>query len=151
MKLLHISSVYNELIEIFENKNLNYKSLNHTDHFNKFINFSRGQEYSFSYYLKFFGIETEVFYMNYFDLEKKKYLPNSKKKNNFSKLTLLENKIEEFKPDILYIQNSIFFTHQVSIKSELVKTDIISFFNGVQIHEITYFMNENFFLNSEIS
>jgi len=112
MKLLHVSSVYNELIEIFENKNQNFKSLNHTDHFNKFINFSRGQEYSFSYYLTFFGIETEVFYMNYFDLEKKKYLPNSKTKNNFSKLTLLENKIEEFKPDILYMQNSIFFTHQ---------------------------------------
>ena len=71
MKLLHVSSVYNELIEIFERRNINFENLNYTDHLNKFMNFSRGQEFSYSHYLQFYGIETNVFYINYSNLAKK--------------------------------------------------------------------------------
>lgn len=116
MKLLHVSSVYNELIEIFERRNINFENLNYTDHLNKFMNFSRGQEFSYSHYLQFYGIETNVFYINYSNLAKKKYLSLNKGNKNFSKLSLLENKIEEFKPNILYLQNSIYFTNQDIVK-----------------------------------
>ena len=50
MKLLHISSVYKDLIEVFEKQNPNFRSLNYFDHLNQFMNFSRGQEFSYSYY-----------------------------------------------------------------------------------------------------
>ena len=74
MKLLHISSIYQNLIETFEKRNPNFENLNYIDHLNKFINFSRGQEFSYAHYLQLYGIETNVFYINYFNLAKKKYL-----------------------------------------------------------------------------
>ena len=112
MKLLHISSVYKDLIEVFEKQNPNFRSLNYFDHLNQFMNFSRGQEFSYSYYLNLYGLKTEVFYVNYKGLSEKNYSSENNKKKNHSKLSLLENKIEEFKPDILYIQNSVYFTNQ---------------------------------------
>ena len=65
MKLLHISSVYKDLVEVFEKQNPNYKSLNYLDHLNQFMNFSRGQEFSYYYYLNLHGLKTDVFYINY--------------------------------------------------------------------------------------
>ena len=108
MKLLHISSVYKDLVEVFEKQNPNYKSLNYLDHLNQFMNFSRGQEFSYYYYFNLHGLKTDVFYINYESLSEKNYLSKNNKKDDFSKLSLLKNKIEEFKPDILYLQNTIY-------------------------------------------
>ena len=112
MKLLHISSVYDELIKSFEYQNPDLENLNYDKHFNKFINYSRGQEFSYSYYLKNYGIETEVFYINYTSLSMKYSSISNNNRKNFTNLNLLENKIEDFKPDIIYIQNTIFFKNQ---------------------------------------
>ena len=79
MKFLHVSSVYDEIIKSFEFRNPEFINWSYKVHFDKFINYSRGQEFSYSYYFKQYGIETNVFYINYKNLEKK-YLPNINKK-----------------------------------------------------------------------
>ena len=48
MKFFIISSVYKEsLLESFVRQNPIFKSLNYLDHLNQFMNFSRGQEFSY--------------------------------------------------------------------------------------------------------
>ena len=65
LKILYYSSVYNELVENFEITHKNYQYFNFAKHTKKFMEFSRGQEFSYQYYLNQIGYDVDVIYYNY--------------------------------------------------------------------------------------
>ncbi len=103
IKILYYSSVYNELIMNFENTIKNSSELNFDEHTNKFIEFSRGQEYSYKFYLNEIGYNVNVIYYNYAKLQKK--WASEKKILNANSFQILEEQIKKIKPTIIYFQN----------------------------------------------
>ena len=109
IKILYYSTVYNELIKNFENTNKNYLNLNFNDHTDELIEFSRGQEFSYKYYLNEIGYDVNVIYYNYDTLQKK--WASEKKISNSSSYQILEEQIKEIKPTIIYFQNIFLLNH----------------------------------------
>lgn len=103
LKILYYSSVYNELVENFEITHKNYQYFNFADHTKKFMEFSRGQEFSYQYYLNQIGYDVDVIYYNYHTLQKK--WASEEKILNKSTDQILEEQIRRIKPSIIYFQN----------------------------------------------
>ena len=74
IKILYYSTVYGELIKNFENITKNSSNLNFNDHTDRLMEFSRGQEFSYKYYLNEIGYDVNVIYYNYNKLQKNGYL-----------------------------------------------------------------------------
>ena len=103
LKILYYSSVYNELIDNFEITHKNCQKLSFDDHTKKFMEFSRGQEYSYQYYLNQIGYNVDVIYYNYYTLQKK--WASEEKIVNKNTYQILEEQIKKIKPSIIYFQN----------------------------------------------
>tara|TARA_B100000902_G_C27294465_1_gene909111 strand:- start:64 stop:1167 length:1104 start_codon:yes stop_codon:yes gene_type:complete len=103
IKILYYSTVYNELIKNFENTIKNSSDLNFNDHTNRFMEFSRGQEFSYKYYLDEIGYDVNVIYYNYNKLQKKWSSEN--KILNSNSYQVLEEQIKKIRPTIIYFQN----------------------------------------------
>ncbi len=103
IKILYYSSVYHELIKNFENTTKNLSDLSFNDHTNIFMEFSRGQEFSYKYYLNEIGYDVNVIYYNYDKLQKK--WASEKKILNSNSYQILEEQIKKIKPTIIYFQN----------------------------------------------
>ena len=125
IKILYYSSVYNEMIMNFENTIKNSSELNFDEHTDKFIEFSRGQEYSYKYYLNEIGYNVNVIYYNYDKLQKK--WASEKKILNANSFQILEEQIKKIKPTIIYFQNIFLLNEQffLEIKKKFPFAELI--------------------------
>lgn len=107
-KFLIVSQIYKEIIDKIQNEsndNSNYDKV-----FEKTINFSRGQEFSFYFYFKK-HFEVDLVYFN-FDFLQDLWIKKYNKKNILNKYEILELQIENFKPEIIYLQNIYYFDNK---------------------------------------
>tara|TARA_B100000963_G_scaffold205973_1_gene179407 strand:+ start:2020 stop:3114 length:1095 start_codon:yes stop_codon:yes gene_type:complete len=103
---LIVSQLYSGIIDRVKKNNI--ENLNYDSLFDQTINFSRGQEFSFYYYLKkYFKVDLVYFNFNYLqNLWLKKYNANQKINNKYQ---ILDFQIEFYKPEIIYFQNIYYF------------------------------------------
>jgi spore maturation protein CgeB len=105
VNFLIISQLYKEIIDKIQRENDH--NFQYGDVFEKTINFSRGQEFSFYFYLKKY-FEVDLVYFN-FDFLQNLWLRKYGESKKLSKYEILELQIEKYRPEIIYLQNIYYF------------------------------------------
>ena len=102
---LIVSQLYSGIIDKVKKDNI--QNLNYDSLFDQTINFSRGQEFSFHYYLKkYFKVDLVYFNFNYLQ---NLWLKKQHAKKTTDKYQILDFQIEYYKPEIIYFQNIYYF------------------------------------------
>ena len=102
---LIVSQLYSGIIDKVKKDNI--ENLNYDSLFDQTINFSRGQEFSFYYYLKkYFKVDLVYFNFNYLQYL---WLKKQRAKKTTDKYQILDFQIEYYKPEIIYFQNIYYF------------------------------------------